>query len=217
MSNELGELGTSVSDRALQVQRIASSLHKAGVNSVEWELGSSVTEVAEVADAEVADAAVADAEVAAAEAKAGLDALIKELQADAPRIGLGAPTGAFIDHVAGVVARYGEFIFTCFDFPLLGPDASDLERFFGASKAQIRHALGTSSTAGSVAKNLGPDYLEGFATAWLYQGGQFLEALVACTEADYARARQGVRAAEQAAILRRSRRRDPQPPLHHIL
>ncbi|MCW8138263.1 MAG: transposase [Planctomycetota bacterium] len=40
MSGDLADLKASVSDRAEKVQRIASRLHKAGVNSEEWELGS---------------------------------------------------------------------------------------------------------------------------------------------------------------------------------
>ena len=92
MSSELGELGTSVSDRALQVQRIASSLHKAGVNSVEWELGSSVTEIsaADIAAAEVVVAEVAVAEVAvgqvveAAEIAGATELSLVELTEESP-------------------------------------------------------------------------------------------------------------------------------------
>jgi hypothetical protein len=40
MSGDLTALSTSVSARAEKVQRVASGLHKAGVNSVEWEIGS---------------------------------------------------------------------------------------------------------------------------------------------------------------------------------
>lgn len=40
MSGDLADLKVSVSERAEKVQRIASRLHKAGVNSQEWELGS---------------------------------------------------------------------------------------------------------------------------------------------------------------------------------
>lgn len=153
----------------------------------------------------------------AREAKAGLDDLLKELQAEAPRFGLGAATGAFVDHVAGVARRYGEFIFTCFDYPLLPPDTNDLERYFGASKGQLRRALGTSSTAGSVAKNLGGDYLEAFASAWLLPGEALFEQIDAGRDDNFARAREAVRTAERPATLRRSRRRDSQRHLDELL
>ena len=113
--------------------------------------------------------------------------------------------------------RYGTFIFTCFDHPLVPPDTNDLERYLGATKAQLRHALGTASTAGSVAQNLGADYAEAFATAWLKPGEQLLQSLEPCTETDYARARLEVRVAEQKATLRRSRRRDPERHLDALL
>lgn len=43
MSSDLTALNASVFDRAERVQKIASGLHRAGVNSVEWEIGSSVS------------------------------------------------------------------------------------------------------------------------------------------------------------------------------
>lgn len=159
----------------------------------------------------------ADPPADASEAKAGLDDLLKELQAEAPRFGLGAATGAFVDHVAGVAARYGEFIFTCFDYPLLPSDTNELEGYFGSSKSQLRSALGTSSTAGSVAKNLGGDYLEAFATARRLSGEALFEQIDAGSDADFAGAREAVRTAERPATLRRSRRRAPQRHLDDLL
>ncbi|MCO5165008.1 MAG: hypothetical protein M9894_34975 [Planctomycetes bacterium] len=113
--------------------------------------------------------------------------------------------------------RYGTYLFTCFDYPLLPPDTNDIERYFGATKAQLRHALGAASTAGSVAKNLGADYVEGFATAWLLPGEQLLQSLAPRANTDYDRAREEVRAAEQKATLRRSRRRAPARHISAIL
>ena len=122
---------------------------------------------------------------------------------------LSAPTAAFVEKIAALAERYGNYLFTCFDYPLLPPDTNDIERYFGATKSQLRHALGTASTAGSVAKNLGADYVEGFAAAWLMPREQLLQALDPRADIDYGRARAEIRAAEQKATLRRSRRRAP--------
>ena len=158
-----------------------------------------------------------DRPATALEAKARLDARIAQLQAEAPRFGLAAATRNFIDHVAGVASRYGLYIFTCFDHPQLPPTSNDIERYFGASKAQLRRALGAASTAGSVAKNLGADYLEAFATAWTHPREKLLEQLGPRSDIDYARARESVRIAEQPATLRRSRRRDPERHVNELL
>lgn len=48
MSSDLTALSASVSDRTKSVQAIAGQLHRAGVNSVEWEVGSSVSAAADV-------------------------------------------------------------------------------------------------------------------------------------------------------------------------
>jgi hypothetical protein len=108
-------------------------------------------------------------------------------------------------------------IFTCFDEPLIPPTSNDLEGYFGASKAQLRRALGTASTSGSVAKNLGTEYLEAFTTAWVYPGEKLLKQLTPCSDSDYMRARESVRATERPATLRRSRRREPQRHLDELL
>lgn len=159
----------------------------------------------------------ADPPASAAEAKAGLDALIAQLQRETPRFGLSAPTAAFVDKIAGLAARYGRHIFTCFDHPLVPPDTNDIERYFGATKAQLRRALGAASTAGSVAHNLGADYVEAFASAWLTPRDELLQRLEPSNDTDYDRAREQVRAAEQRATLRRSRRRDPERHIEALL
>lgn len=158
-----------------------------------------------------------DRPATALEAKARLDARVAQLRADTPRFGLAAATRDFVDHVAGVASRYGRYIFTCFDHPRLPPTSNDIERYFGASKAQLRHALGTASTAGSVARNLGADYLEAFATAWTHPREKLLAQLGPRSGLDYTRARASVRTTEQPATLRRSRRRDPERHLDELL
>jgi hypothetical protein len=50
MSSDLTALSKSVSDRAESVQRIAGRLHRVGVNSVEWEVGSPVAAAEDVDD-----------------------------------------------------------------------------------------------------------------------------------------------------------------------
>ena len=153
----------------------------------------------------------------AAEAKERLDRLLGRLREEAPRTGLGAATGDFVDHVAGVASRYGRFIFTCFDHPHVPSTSNDLERYFGASKAQLRRALGAASTANGVAKNLGADYLEAFASAWIYPGEELFKQLEPYTAEDYQCARDAVYNAEQPATLRRSRRRNPRQHLQGLL
>jgi hypothetical protein len=56
MSDDLAALTTSVSERAESIQKIASRLHRKGVNSVEWELGSSPEQDGGDEDAGHADA-----------------------------------------------------------------------------------------------------------------------------------------------------------------
>jgi hypothetical protein len=51
----------------------------------------------------------------------------------------------------------------------------------------------------------------------VYPGDQLLEQLAPCSDRDYARARDSVRATERPATLRRSRRRDPQRHLDELL
>jgi hypothetical protein len=157
-----------------------------------------------------------DRPVSARAAKAGLDRLIRKLQRETPRFGLSAANAAFVDHVAGVAERYGSLIFTCFDHPRLPPTTNDIERYFGATKAQLRHALGAASTAGGVAHNLGADYLGAFAVAWLHPGEKLLDLIEDRTN-DYARARGDVDDAERSARLRRSRLRDPERHIFELL
>jgi len=150
------------------------------------------------------------------EARQCLDALLEELQREAPRTGLGAATGDFVDHVVGVAERYGDHILTCFDHPEIPATTNDLERYFGASKAQLRRALGVASTAGGVALNLGSNYLEAFATTWLLSQDELLE-LASQSGDTYRDVRSAIEEAERPARLRRSRRRSPGRHLNGLL
>jgi hypothetical protein len=85
------------------------------------------------------------------------------LSAEAPRNGLGAATGHFVDKLAALVERYSEHLFVCFDDPRVSPNTNKLEGFFGRAKRPLRRACGTGSTANSVAQNVGGGYLAAFA------------------------------------------------------
>lgn len=95
----------------------------------------------------------------AREAKAELDAHLARLQAEAPRRGLGAAKGAFVDHVARLAERYGERLFVCFDDPRVPPTTDPLEGFFGEFKGFLKKCSGRGSTANSVVQSLGGDLL----------------------------------------------------------
>jgi len=145
-----------------------------------------------------------------------LTELLARLQAEAPRNGLGAATGAFVDHLVATTERYGDHLFVCFDHDFIPSTTNDLERFFGASKGQLRRTLGTASTAGGVAQNLGADYLVAFATAWLSSADELLDAVDGASPEDYWRVRAEVDRAEAPARLRRSRRRFPERHIEAI-
>lgn len=95
----------------------------------------------------------------AAEAESRLNAKIAALQTSAPRAGLGAATGRFVDHIATLVERYGEHLFPCFDDARIPPTTNGLEGFFGGGKRVIRRAGGCGSTTNSLAQNLGAPFL----------------------------------------------------------
>lgn len=144
-------------------------------------------------------------------------ALIARLQVEAPRVGLGAADGHFIDHVAGLFTRYGRRLFHCFDDERIPSTSNDLEGFFGASKQQLRHALGTSRTTNGVAQNLGADYLVAFARAHAVSRDQLRLAVENLDPSDYEAARRRLQANEKPARLRRSRKRDPTRHLGDLL
>jgi hypothetical protein len=88
---------------------------------------------------------------------------LSELAAKAPRSGLGAATGHFIDHLVKLTGRYGMHLFVCFDDPRIPATTNEEEGFFGSAKRLFRHALGSSSTTNAVVGNLGADVLLAFA------------------------------------------------------
>jgi hypothetical protein len=151
------------------------------------------------------------------EAHDRLNDLLHRLQEEAPRTGLGAPIGQFIDHVASVAERYGRNLFHCFDDPRIPPTSNGLEGFFGTSKDQLRRALGEASTTNGVAQNLGADYLIALAYAQKHSPSDLLDALTSLSASEYEGARQAVEHGEEPAILRRSRRRNPSRHLSELL
>ena len=91
-----------------------------------------------------------DLPASAAEAQARFEAHLEALLDSAPRVGLGAATGVFIDDLVKRAGRYGDHLFKCFDDPRIPATTNDLERFFGVSKQTLRHALDCGSTSNSV-------------------------------------------------------------------
>jgi hypothetical protein len=95
----------------------------------------------------------------AAEAESCLNAKITALKTSAPRAGLGAATGRFVDHIATLAERYGKHLFPCFNDLRIPPTTNKLEGFFGGGKRMIRRAGGCGSTTNSIAQNLGAPFL----------------------------------------------------------
>ena len=95
----------------------------------------------------------------AAEAQARFDAYLNNLHIAAPRSGLGAATGAFIDDLVNRANRYRDHLFVCFDDPRIPGTSNEIERFFGNSKQLLRHAVGCGSTTNTVVANLGAEPL----------------------------------------------------------
>ena len=135
------------------------------------------------------------------------------MKTEAPRSGLGAATGEFVDHLVGLGERYGRQLFHCYDDPRIPSTNNRLEGFFGASKSHIRAALAAASTTNGVAQNLGADYLEAFAFTRAHSHTELLAIVDAIDIPHYQAARQRIEKNETPARLRRSRRRDP---MHHL-
>ncbi len=98
----------------------------------------------------------------AQEAQRRFEAHLDELAANAPRAGLGAATGHFIDDLVGRYIRYGEHLFHCFEDTRIPATTNELEGFFGAAKRFVREAGGCGSTTNSVVTNLGANVLRAF-------------------------------------------------------
>lgn len=142
---------------------------------------------------------------------------LQVLQDEAPRTGLGAATGDFIDHVVGVATRYGRKLFHCYDDPRIPATSNGLEGLFGVSKAQLRGALGEASTANGVAQNLGADYLAALVFTRAHTRADLLAALSSLSASDYEAARESIQGTEHFATLRRSRRRQPERHLRQLV
>lgn len=84
---------------------------------------------------------------------------LADLATKAPRAGLGAATGHFIDDLVARTERYGTHLFVCFDDGRIPATTNALEGFFGGAKRLLRHALGSGDTTHSVVGNLGADVL----------------------------------------------------------
>jgi hypothetical protein len=94
-----------------------------------------------------------------AEAETQFWDFLTSLQRTTPRVGLSAPTAAFVDHLIALTGRWGPHLFVCFDDPDLPPTTNQLEGCFGRFKSTLRRALGAKSTTSSLATNLGAELL----------------------------------------------------------
>lgn len=103
-----------------------------------------------------------DLPASAEEAQRRFEAHLDALAEGAPRAGLGAATGDFIDDLVRRYTRYGFHLFCCFDDPRIPATTNELEGFFGAAKSLVRGAAGCGSTTNSVVTNLGADALQAY-------------------------------------------------------
>jgi hypothetical protein len=137
----------------------------------------------------------------ASEAEARLLAYVARLQVSAPRTGLGAATGDFVDHIATLARRYASHLFVCFDDARIPATTNGLEHYFGEIKRFLRQAVGAASTAMGTAQNLGPEILMAYAGAGDQRAK--IEALKFTAE-EYERARARIDEAERPIRQRRS-------------
>lgn len=98
----------------------------------------------------------------AQQAQRRFEAHLNALVDGAPRSGLGAATGQFIDDLADRYTRYGAHLFCCFDDPRIPATTNELEGFFGAAKSLVRSAAGCGSTTNSIVTNLAADALNAY-------------------------------------------------------
>ena len=124
--------------------------------------------------------------------------------ASAPRAGLGAATGAFIDDLVKRTSRYRDHLFKCFDDPRIPATSNGLERFFGGSKQTLRRAGGCGSTTNSVVTNLGAEALVTYQHV-RQVGMPTATELAAFSPADFREARARLARHEAPAIRQRSR------------
>ena len=150
------------------------------------------------------------------EAREKLTDLLRRLEGNAPRNGLGAATGSFIDYLIEMEKRHGASLFVCYDHMEIPSTANEIERFFGASKAHVRRALAAASTANGVVHNLGADYLVAFALAWTRSRDELVDSTGRLSREQFIQARRAAEEAEAPARIRRSRRRFPRRHLERI-
>jgi len=131
------------------------------------------------------------------------EAHIASLREEAPRAGLGAATGRFIEHIATLGERYGAHLFVCFDDSRVPPSTNMLEGFFGRAKRPLRRACGTGSTSNSIAQNLGGEYLAAFALLESSRG-MLGDALVPRDALRFREERRRIASAEAPITRRRS-------------
>ncbi len=157
----------------------------------------------------------ADRPASAKEAQQRFEAHLHELAADAPRRGMGAATGHFIDDLLRRYSRYGEHLFHCFDDPRIPATTNDLEGFFGSAKRLVRRATGCKSTTNSVVTNLGADAL----LAYHIVRQPEAKARIASAEVDrdaFMHARSRLAEIEAPATRRRSMVRNLRPRLAEL-
>lgn len=144
-----------------------------------------------------------DRPASATEAKARFEAHLEHLAASAPRAGLGAATGAFIDDLTKRYGRYGEHLFECFNDPRIPATTNVLEGYFGVSKHALRQALGCGSTSNSVVSNLGAEVLVAYHQ--MQQPGALVDMVTTSSSpADFLAARAKIVLEEAPGIRQRS-------------
>jgi hypothetical protein len=144
-----------------------------------------------------------DRQETADEAQARFEAHLDALSSTAPRIGLGAATGAFVDDLIKRYGRYRDHLFKCFDDPRIPATTNGLEGFFGSSKHVLRQALGCGSTTNSVVTNLGPEALVGYHQ--MQQPGALADILnMSSSPEDFRAARDKIALEEAPGIQQRS-------------
>lgn len=156
-----------------------------------------------------------DRPASAEEAQRRFEAHLDDLSMRAPRAGLGAATGHFVDDLIRRYGRYGEHLFCCFDDERIPATTNELEGFFGTAKRLVRGAGGCGSTTNSVVTNLGADALRAFHQVQ-QPGAMSRIAAAAVSQEEFMRARARVAEVEAPATRQRSMVRSLQGRLDHL-
>jgi hypothetical protein len=150
----------------------------------------------------------------AAEAQARLESYLQRLQAEAPRTGLGAADGHFVDHVVKLSRRYGSHLFVCFDDPRIPSTTDELEGFFGQFKSFVKRVTGRGSTANGLVQSLGDSLLRAFHDV---KNRRILPGDLPVDASAFRDARQEITKAEAPARRRRSLVRSLDRNLEHLV